>query len=616
MKNKHHLSTSLITIFLLYFIVNVTPGHANNHDTLPPYNYKSINKIPLDSLICTSRYLKQLFTSAEVQKDDTIQSRILFKYIQASMKQKKHELADSLIRYMEYTIKKENLHKYHLHLLQYKIQINKALDTDKALNLTTELLQKATAQHDTEYITTSYFLYSRLYEANGQIDSALYFLLKRYSIDSLQNNYREMSNDMWITGSLMDQIGDSKTCLIYMKRSLDFALKSGNKGRIQNSMVNYGMALLHNNQRKKGFAYLFRCINNSDSLTYNITAGPYTLLQISRALLTSDSLKLGFQLINKAYNLSEKTNRTDQTIQCGAILCQYLNLLHRHHAVIPIALQCYQDAKAKHFPQIIPSILEELITAYQHEDKFEQALYYAQLRYEHKQMLTNDAILKKTNELEKKLRLNEHLYQIKNLAYHSSLQSKKIIKQRIIIVAGALILFILMTGLSLLRYKNNKLQFAHKALVKLNLETLPKPIHKAKKSIKNSSTKNKTSTERHTLIKQMNELFEQEELYTKQNLSQKMVADQLNTNTSYLSRAVNEVLQTNFSQYINQQRIQKACILLASPEFIHYSIEGIATEVGFNSKSSFNIAFKRITGLTPTEFKNNLPEQDSIQHPL
>jgi len=43
--------------------------------------------------------------------------------------------------------------------------------------------------------------------------------------------------------------------------------------------------------------------------------------------------------------------------------------------------------------------------------------------------------------------------------------------------------------------------------------------------------------------------------------------------------------------------------MLLSEQFDNYSMEGIATTVGFNSKSSFYAAFKKYTGYTPTEFK-------------
>ena len=57
--------------------------------------------------------------------------------------------------------------------------------------------------------------------------------------------------------------------------------------------------------------------------------------------------------------------------------------------------------------------------------------------------------------------------------------------------------------------------------------------------------------------------------------------------------------------YINGYRVKEAKHLLKLKTYNKYSIEGIARNVGFNSKSSFNNAFKRFTGLTPSQYKKS-----------
>jgi AraC-like DNA-binding protein len=55
---------------------------------------------------------------------------------------------------------------------------------------------------------------------------------------------------------------------------------------------------------------------------------------------------------------------------------------------------------------------------------------------------------------------------------------------------------------------------------------------------------------------------------------------------------------------IASYRIREAKILLKDPEHEQLTIEDLADEVGYNSKSAFNRSFKKHTGLTPSEFKN------------
>jgi AraC-like DNA-binding protein len=69
------------------------------------------------------------------------------------------------------------------------------------------------------------------------------------------------------------------------------------------------------------------------------------------------------------------------------------------------------------------------------------------------------------------------------------------------------------------------------------------------------------------------------------------------------------VYQKNFFNYINDLRIAKAKKMLNGDQHDKLSIEGIAKVVGFQSKSSFYTAFKKTTGITPTEYKAHLNGQ-------
>ncbi|MCC5612293.1 helix-turn-helix domain-containing protein [Nostoc sp. CHAB 5834] len=70
-----------------------------------------------------------------------------------------------------------------------------------------------------------------------------------------------------------------------------------------------------------------------------------------------------------------------------------------------------------------------------------------------------------------------------------------------------------------------------------------------------------------------------------------------------LSYLLNNEFGQNFYQFVNGYRIEEAKRLLLDPKKSHLSMEGIAYEAGFNSKTAFNTTFRKITGLSPTEFK-------------
>jgi AraC-like DNA-binding protein len=76
----------------------------------------------------------------------------------------------------------------------------------------------------------------------------------------------------------------------------------------------------------------------------------------------------------------------------------------------------------------------------------------------------------------------------------------------------------------------------------------------------------------------------------------------LATNSTYLSRALNEGLGRNFNEFINGIRIEAVQTELRSADTAR-DILAVALDAGFNSKASFNRVFKRITGVTPTEYR-------------
>ncbi len=99
------------------------------------------------------------------------------------------------------------------------------------------------------------------------------------------------------------------------------------------------------------------------------------------------------------------------------------------------------------------------------------------------------------------------------------------------------------------------------------------------------------------------DLMQQAMPYRNQDLTLSDLAERLSVHPKYLSQTINELSEQSFTDFINGYRIREAQHLLRSPRHQHFTIVAIAQEVGFNSRSAFYTAFKKITGRTPTEFK-------------
>ena len=93
--------------------------------------------------------------------------------------------------------------------------------------------------------------------------------------------------------------------------------------------------------------------------------------------------------------------------------------------------------------------------------------------------------------------------------------------------------------------------------------------------------------------------------YLENELTLAKLAEMLSVPQHHLSQILNEKLNQNFFDFVNNYRIQEAKKLLVSPDGGLLTILAIAEEVGFNSKSAFNNAFKKVTNTTPSEFRKN-----------
>ena len=103
-------------------------------------------------------------------------------------------------------------------------------------------------------------------------------------------------------------------------------------------------------------------------------------------------------------------------------------------------------------------------------------------------------------------------------------------------------------------------------------------------------------------------MMEVEKVYRDPNLTIKTLSSLMVISPRVLSQIINDQLNTNFYEFINQQRIKEAQLLLNTPDTQQKSILDIAYDVGYNSKSAFNRAFKHFTGMTPSEFRKKNAE--------
>jgi len=120
-----------------------------------------------------------------------------------------------------------------------------------------------------------------------------------------------------------------------------------------------------------------------------------------------------------------------------------------------------------------------------------------------------------------------------------------------------------------------------------------------------------TSDDRKSMLYKLERVIREDEPYLNPDLTLNQLALQCEIPVHHLSQILNTDLKQNFYTYINNLRVEAAKKMLSDPRNKKLTVLEILYEVGFNSKSVFNTAFKKSTGMTPTAYRKEMLEQEA-----
>ena len=105
-------------------------------------------------------------------------------------------------------------------------------------------------------------------------------------------------------------------------------------------------------------------------------------------------------------------------------------------------------------------------------------------------------------------------------------------------------------------------------------------------------------------IRQLMNLIDEENIYLSKDVSLSNTAQKMDISTHHLSRLINENLNQTFTELMNKKRVENAKGLLLDPDLNNEKLIAIGYLSGFNSKTNFYTAFKKLTGVSPSEFRS------------
>ena len=167
--------------------------------------------------------------------------------------------------------------------------------------------------------------------------------------------------------------------------------------------------------------------------------------------------------------------------------------------------------------------------------------------------------------------------------------------------------FILLIGVLLLYIKLRK---GYRALVIKNQQWAADDKSYQSWTSSTTSETDKAQEEQNLLLKKICDHLECTQCYTDATLSLDSLSKDLGINRTYVSNAINETSE-GFNTFINKYRIRKAIQILSSEKEIN--IENLAESSGFGNRQTFAKIFKTFTGLSPSQFKDNMTNTGSLQ---
>ncbi len=444
---------------------------------------------------------------------------------------------------------------------------------------------------------------------NDDFPMALKFFAKSLETAEKEGDYSTMEASTGYIGNVYYVLNDHKRSLNYHLKGYNMAVAHGDTGIQVSFLVNIVANYCKLNDAKNARHY-FNLLEKQH-LT-KATDKYYLIYNRARLAMTECDTCAAIKHHEQALQYA-RDNRMGKEYS----LFQYCELgeiymkLGDYAKAISYAQICEPEAKREKAFDLLISVYQLLWNANEAiGNKLEEERYRGLYLSLSDTIFNRNVIFSADNELRD--------YETRQTDEHIASLNGVITRQTLAIIAISVLLLLLVL-LSLLLLRNNrKLRFAHstllqktrelqlqeaknerllsKMLEQKNIESTDGTAQNASSSMENEQMK--------ALLAKIIQVMDDTKAIAKPDFSLNMLAEAVGSNTKYVSQIINETYGKNFKTLLNERRIREACRLLADPDnYERMTIQAVYEEVGYTNAVSFIRAFRKINGMTPSEYQ-------------
>lgn len=492
-------------------------------------------------------------------------------------------------------------------VLSYTIIINRYYD---------QPLSEETASNYVRALSNLGYLYNDFYydyqKAYNYLQTAEETSLKYHAVKQLPYVYLNMGVVLMTYDDLYKRKTNSKETLEYFNKAFHSAVKQQEWRAVIftfNDLVN----IYEHNGNLKSLLPIVRKMTKL-RIPPHTSLFQFTILrcQAVEAWMSGQTNK-ALNLFNKAEQAvnPQELNRERLLIMIRYDKAKLMLDLGKHNEALAYIQQIEKQAEKNKLRNDLVSIYETLYNIYSEANETAQADHY-QLKYlKAKEKLTHTSHLgdvSKIRFLNKLRKANEQV--LKEAQKHRMLRTVVwIVSIMLTLIAVSMVLLIISYRhqrryMRVLYQKNMQLL---KAAEEATAEETTAKIAKAEVATGQERYQKSllTESDKVKLLTAIRQIIEDKQYLCNPSFSLQMLCEQVESNSSYVSQVINEKYGRSFKTWLNERRVNEACRRLSDPEhFGQFTIEAVSASVGFKSRANFAVVFKKITGLTPTEFQH------------